>query len=73
MKLARTLHLHSHVNCKYDSKYTSAYVLKDSPGHYLQDAFDWTRWHTPSLLDFTLQSKLSGQFQVHVQVHSGVL
>jgi hypothetical protein len=47
------------------SKVHSEYVLMYTPGHALKDAPNCTRWHTHSLLDYTLPSKLSRCSQVH--------
>jgi hypothetical protein len=63
---------------EYAPKYTSEYVLKYTPGYALKDAPNCTRWHTHSLLDCTLPSKLSrcsqaysrARSQIHSQLHS---
>jgi len=57
-----TLPRRSQENSKYTPKYSSEYVLKYPPGHALQDATNFTWWHTPSLLDCTLPSKLSRHY-----------
>jgi len=54
-------------HCEYAPKYTQ-YILKYTPGHALNDPLNCTRWHTPSLLDCTLPSKLSKHSQVHLQI-----
>ena len=57
--------LRSHV-CSEDSpKYTSEHVFLYTPGNPHKDAPNCTRWHTPSLLDYTLPSKLSRRSQAH--------
>jgi len=69
-----TLSRHSQVYSKYAPKYSSEYVLKYTPGHALQVAPNCTGWHTPSLLECTLPSKISRRSQAHSwacsQVHS---
>ena len=63
--LSRKLSRRSQVHSEYTPKYTSKYVLKYTPGHAFKDAPNCTRWHTPSLLDCTLSSKLSRRSQAH--------
>jgi len=57
---------------EYAPKYTSEYALNYTPEHAVKYGPDCTRWHTPSLLDCTLPSKLSRHSQVHLQVRSQV-
>jgi hypothetical protein len=55
----------SQVHSEYAPKYTSEYVPKYTLEHAFKDAPNCTRWHTPSLLDCTLPSKLLRCSQVH--------
>jgi hypothetical protein len=55
----------SQVLTEYAPKHTSEYVLKYTPGHALKDARRCARWHTHSMLDYTLPSKSSRRTQVH--------
>jgi len=57
---------------KYTLKYSSKYAPKYSPKHALKYPSNCTRWHTPSLLECTLLSKLSRHSQVHLWVHAKV-
>jgi len=54
----------SQVHSKY-APYSTEYILKYTPGHAPKDAPNCTRWHTPSLLDCALWSKLSRRSQAH--------
>jgi hypothetical protein len=54
---------------KCTSKYTSKYDLKYTPRDDFQDAPNCTRWHTLSLLDYTLPIKLLRCSQVHSKLH----
>jgi len=58
------------------SQVSSQHCLKHTPEYTLQYTPNCTRWHTPSLLDCVLPSKLSRQCQAHswarFQVHSPV-
>jgi len=60
----------SQVHSEYAPKYTSEYVLMYTPGHALKDAPNYTRWHTPCLLDCTRANKLSRRSQTHSRAHS---
>jgi len=63
------------------SQLSSHDAPKYTPGHALKDAPNCTRWHPPSLLDYTLPSKLSrrsqaysrARSQIHSQLHSMTL
>jgi hypothetical protein len=61
---------------KYTSEYapmdTSEHVLKCTPGYAPKDAPNCTGWHTPSLLEYTLQSQLSRRSRSHSRARSEV-
>jgi hypothetical protein len=67
MTLPACLTIRSQVSTQDAPKYTSEYVLKYILEHALKDVPNCTRWHTPSLLDCTLPSKLSRHFKVHTK------
>jgi hypothetical protein len=54
------------------SKVSSQDSPKYTPGHALKDAPNCTRWHTPSLLDCTLPSKLSRRSQAYSRARSQI-
>jgi len=66
--LKRSLSICFQVHCEDASKFISKYVLKYTPKSAMKDPPDCTWWLTPSLLDFTLPSKLSRHSQTHFQV-----
>jgi hypothetical protein len=59
------------------SQLSSQAALKHTPWHALKDAPNWTRWHTPSLLDFTFPIALDGTLLacliMYSQLHSMTL
>jgi len=67
-----TLSRRSQVHSKYAPKYSSKYILKYTPRRALKDAPKCTRWHTSSLLDCTIPSKLTRCSQAYPQAHSQV-
>jgi len=52
------------------SQVSSQDALNHTPEHALKYTTNCTRWHTPSLLDYTLLSKLSRRSQLHSMAHS---
>jgi len=57
---------------EYTPTYSSMYVLKYTPGHALNDTPNCTQWHTSSLLDYMLPSKLAMHSQAYSQAHSRI-
>jgi hypothetical protein len=51
--LPNKLSVYSQIHSGYTPKYTSEYILKYTPGHASQDSPNFTRWHTPCVLDCT--------------------
>ena len=70
LTLPSKLSRHCQVHSQYAPKDTSKYVPKCTPGHALKDAPYCTPCHTPSLLDWTLSSKLSRHSDVHSEYAS---
>ena len=72
LTLPSKLSKRSQVHSEYAPKYTSVYVLEYTPGRAPKEAPNCTRWHTPSVLDYTLPSKLSRRSQEHLWVRTQV-